>query len=258
MIQAMSITSSTRKLATRVRWYRAGRRSASDYAGIPNEDRSIIERCLPYTMTSLRRLYALIEATRYTIRSGIPGAMAECGVWRGGSILAIIATLQRMDVDDRDIYLYDTFEGMTEPTDLDVSEFHGRALDDWENAKRRGERAWPEHFGPSSFSLESVRQFLSPAGYPDSRMHFVQGDVADSLPDRAPEQLSLLHLDTDWYESTLHELQHLYPRLSAGGVLIIDDYGHWQGCKLAVDEYFGDDPPMLAPIDYTCRLVIKR
>ena len=83
--------------------------------------------------------------------------------------------------------------------------------------------------------------------------------MEDTLPEQAPSRIALLRLDTDWYESTRHELIHLYPRLSQGGVLIVDDYGHWDGCRLAVDEYFATeaDPVLLTRIDYTGRICVK-
>ena len=114
-------------------------------------------------------------------------------------------------------------------------------------------------FGPGSFSEESVRATLLETGYPPERLHFVRGAVEETVPAAAPEQLALLRLDTDWYESTRHELVHLYPRLSDGGILIVDDYGHWEGCRRAVDEYFASDadPILLNRIDYTGRIAIK-
>ena len=80
-----------------------------------------------------------------------------------------------------------------------------------------------------------------------------------SLPAQAPTAVALLRLDTDWYLSTKHEMEHLYPRLSAGGVLIVDDYGHWDGARQAVEEYFltHGDKPLLARTDYTGRLAVK-
>jgi O-methyltransferase len=228
-----------------------------EFAGIEAADRRIIERARPYTMTSVARLHALIEAVRYVTRSGIPGAFAECGVWRGGSILTMIETLNGLGVDDRDIHLFDTFEGMTRPTEHDVSTFDEQALGTWEQAERHGDRAWPEVFGEQAFDVESVRALLSRSGYPVERLHVSQGDVLETIPAQAPESLALLRLDTDWYESTRHELEHLYPRLRPGGVLIIDDYGHWQGCRRAVDEYFAGAGPLLAPVDYTCRIAVK-
>jgi hypothetical protein len=85
--------------------------------------------------------------------------------------------------------------------------------------------------------LDEVRRNLLATGYPADRVRFVVGRVEDTLPDQAPESIALLRLDTDWYASTRHELVHLFPRLAVGGVLLIDDYGHWQGARQAVDEY---------------------
>ena len=223
------------------------------------EDQAIVNRAIPYTMTSVRRLQALIDAVRYCVRRDVPGAFAECGVWRGGSVLAMLLTLQELGVDDRDFYLYDTFEGMTRPTEHDVSEHDPPALETWKDAERLQEQPWAAYFDPESFNEEAVRETLLSTGYPAERLHFVQGAVEETLPDRAPEGLALLRLDTDWYESTLHELRHLYPRLADGGVLIIDDYGHWEGARRAVDEYFASEaePLLLSRIDYTGRIAVK-
>jgi len=107
--------------------------------------------------------------------------------------------------------------------------------------------------------LDRVRRNVLATGYPAERVHFIQGKVEDTLPANAPDRIALLRLDTDWYESTHHELTHLYPRLSPGGVLIIDDYGHWQGSRLAVDEFFAARAytPLLGRMDYTGRMMVK-
>ncbi|NUK86717.1 class I SAM-dependent methyltransferase [Streptomyces lunaelactis] len=211
-------------------------------------------------MTGLVRLHALVIAVRYAIQADIPGAFAECGVWRGGSVFAIAATLKQLGVTNRDIYLYDTFDGMTEPTDADTSFFDGSALERWNAAVDQGERMWPQWFSPDVFSETAVRDVLRASGYPDERLHFIRGRVEDTLPEQAPEQLALLRLDTDWYQSTLHEMVHLYPRLALGGVLMVDDYGHWEGARRAVDEYFADrgETVLLGRVDHTCRQVVKR
>jgi O-methyltransferase len=222
-------------------------------------DRAIIEPALPLTMTGVPRLQALVDAVRYCERRGIAGAFAECGVWRGGSVLAMILALRDLGATDRDIYLYDTFEGMTAPSELDISPIDPPALETWERAQRAGERPWSQLFDPETFNEDAVRATLLETGYPPERLHLVAGPVEDTLPARAPESLAILRLDTDWYESTRHELVHLYPRLAAGGVLVIDDYGHWEGARRAVDEYFRANPPapFLARIDYTARIAIK-
>lgn len=221
------------------------------------EDRTVVERALPHTMTGVPRLTALVDAVRYIVQREVPGAFAECGVWRGGSVLAMILTLQDLGVSDREIWLYDTFTGMTEPTEHDVSEYHEAALTTWSEARREGRRPWGELFAPAQFNEDQVRATVLATGYPEERLHFVAGEVERTLPDRAPGSLALLRLDTDWYESTSHELEHLYPRLHAGGVLVIDDYGEWQGARRAVDEFFGPGAPLLQRIDHTGRMAVK-
>jgi hypothetical protein len=223
------------------------------------EDARIVHRALPYTMTGVARLQATIDAVRYCERRGVDGSFAECGVWRGGSVLAMILTLQQLGRSDRDIYLYDTFEGMTEPTERYTSEHAPAALDTWRAAQAQGQRPWGEMFSREVFNEESVRSTLLETGYPEDRLHLVRGPVESTVPSQAPREIALLRLDTDWYESTLHELEHLYPRLATGGVLIIDDYGHWQGARRAVDEYFGGPaaPILLNRTDYTGRIGVK-
>lgn len=247
-----------RRLKNRV----AGRRQAapSRLADIDPEDLRIIDQVRPYTMTSRERLLALINAVPYIIRRDIPGVFVECGVWRGGSVLAMLLKLQQLGVNDRDVYLFDTFEGMTQPTELDVSPYTRPALEAWNDASESGRRAWEDAFRPEVFNEDSVRQLLVSSGYPAERLHLVKGPVEQTLPGPLTGPVALLRLDTDWYESTRHELEHLYPRLSTGGVLIIDDYGHWQGCRRAVDEYFNDGaarPILLNRVDYTARIGIK-
>jgi O-methyltransferase len=224
------------------------------------EDRSIVERAAVYSMTGIARMLGLVDAVRYCTARQVPGAFAECGVWRGGSVMAMILTLQDLGVEDRDIYLYDTFEGMTAPSEDDVSRIDGSALLAWRAASRDQHPAWEHLFGPDAFSEETVRTSLLATGYPPDRLHFVRGPVEETLPAVSPGELALLRLDTDWYESTAHELLHLFPRLRTGGVLIIDDYGHWRGAQRAVDEYFATHHPplMLGRLDYSGRIAVKQ
>jgi hypothetical protein len=223
------------------------------------EDRVIVERATPFTMTGPDRLHALVDAVRYCVAAGIPGDFAECGVWRGGSVLAMILTLQSAGIDDRDIHLFDTFEGMTEPTEQDVSAHDRPALETWQEAQASGTRAWDAVFGESAYGEDMVRQTLLETGYPADRLHLVRGPVEETLPDAAPERIALARLDTDWYESTHHEMLHLYPRIESGGVLIIDDYGHWQGARRAVDEYLEEMGValLLNRVDYAARIALK-
>jgi len=227
--------------------------------GADPRDRAIVERSLPYTMTGPARLLALAEAVGHLVARGVPGAFAECGVWRGGSVLAMALALAEAGETARDLWLYDTFEGMTAPTEADVSEHDPPALETWQAAQAQGTRAWPELFDDAQSTEAAVRSTVLSSGYPEDRVHLVAGPVEQTIPAATPGPLALLRLDTDWYESTRHELEHLYPLLSPGGVLIVDDYGHWQGARQAVDEYFAAHPPrpLLVPVDYTCRLAVR-
>ena len=252
-------------------WGRArrlvGRRKTASQADDPRileslseADQAILRESRPYTMTSTERQIALLDAVQYTVDAQVPGAFAECGVWRGGSILAIIRKLQDNGIDDRDIYLYDTFEGMTEPGEADTSRFSGSALSLWHNAVSKNQKPWQWFFDEDSFNLDLVKAVVLGTGYPAERVHFVAGMVEDTIPEQAPEALALLRLDTDWYESTRHEMEHLYPLIAVGGILLIDDYGHWDGCRKAIDEYFASPDrrlPLLQRVDYTARIVVK-
>lgn len=222
-------------------------------------DRSIIDRAAPFTMVSPERLLACMDATEYVVRRGVPGALVECGVWQGGSMLAMIFTLQREGVTNRDVYLFDTFEGMTRPANIDTTKYGRDALPIWHQAQSAGRRAWDWWFHADHFNIDSVKETIYATGYPSERIHFVKGMVEETLPASAPESIAILRLDTDWYESTKHELTHLYPLLSPGGVLLVDDYGHWDGCRRAVDEYFEREaaPVLLARTDYTGRMAVK-
>jgi O-methyltransferase len=226
----------------------------TSFPDLTSEDARIIDFAAPYTMTTTERLYALINAIRYLCDHNISGALVECGVWRGGSMVAAALTLIGCGCTDRDLYLFDTYEGMTKPGELDKDFLGTDGALEFE-ARRTG-------VDSSDFcyaSLKDVRNVLSSTGYPIDRIHFVKGKVENTIPLHAPDSISLLRLDTDWYESTKHELEHLFPSLCPGGVLIIDDYGHWQGSKAAVDEYFSElsIPILLNRIDYTGRIGIK-
>jgi hypothetical protein len=206
----------------------------------------------PYTMTTPPRIYALRRAVEYVATRPVEGAVVECGVWRGGSMMAVALTLLRLGVTHRDLYLFDTFSGMTEPGDEDVKHTGERAADVLAGASRES-HDW------AVAPIEQVREAVLGVGYPEDRIHFVQGRVEDTVPANAPAEIALLRLDTDWYSSTKHELVHLYPRLARGGVLIVDDYAYWQGARQAVDEYIEESELslLLNRIDYTARMAVK-
>jgi len=210
-------------------------------ADFDDEAKATIDLVRPYTMTSLDKLFALISATRHIIEAGVPGDFVECGVWRGGSMHAVARTLHAMGVSDRELYLFDTFTGMTDPTERDVR------IGKWTTASEMLESADKKAKVWAVASIEDVREGLRTLPYPQERFHLVQGPVEETIPEAAPQRIALLRLDTDWYESTRHELEHLYERLKPGGVLIIDDYGSWQGAREATDEFLSklDRPPFM-------------
>ena len=217
---------------------------------------ALYERCKPFTMTSLERLYSLHKCAEYIAAAGIAGDLAECGVWRGGSCMLMALGLIRAGDTGRHIYMYDTFEGHPRPDpDKDVDLWGNRGIDEW---RRQEEAGTLGEWGVAS--LAEVRGNLLSTGYPAERLIFVQGMVETTVPGNTPANLALLRLDTDWYESTRVALQHLYPKLAEGGVLIIDDYGHYRGQRQAVDEYFAEigEKPLLHRIDYSCRVMVKR
>ncbi len=235
---------------------RTADREADGLIDLSPADREIALRVSPYTMTGPERRASLLGAIDHVVRHGIPGDIVECGVWRGGSMMAAALALMARGDTSRHLYLYDTFEGMSEPTEEDRSA-------NGESAQAQLARTDRDHAVWACASLDDVQANVYSTGYPRERIHFVQGKVEDTIPQTLPERIALLRLDTDWYESTRHELRHLYPLVSRHGLMIIDDYGHWQGARQAVDEYFdqriaqGDAPVFLHRIDYTARLVVK-
>ena len=208
--------------------------------------------CAPFTGTSVERMYALYQAVGYVVARGIPGSFVECGVWRGGSSMLAAMTLLESGNRNRDLYLYDTFAGMSAPSDKDVTVSGEKAGTIWRPRLGAG-------WGADGTSLDEVKESLYSTGYPRDQITFVKGKVEDTLPGTAPPKIAILRLDTDWYESTYHELCHLFPLVSPGGVLIIDDYGYWLGARDAVDQYLSEQhvDMLLNRIDLTGRMGIR-
>jgi O-methyltransferase len=200
------------------------------------EDISIIRSVEPYTMSNRERIYSLIQAVKYITKGNVIGDVVECGVWKGGSMMAVANTLLTQRDSHRHLYLFDTFEGMPEPDTVDVSVFSGEASTRFA-AMKTGESSstW------ACVSLDEVKKSMYSTGYPVTKMHFVKGLVEETIPKEAPAHISLLRLDTDFYSSTHHELIHLFPRLSRGGVIIFDDYASWLGSRKATDEYIAEN-----------------
>ena len=233
---------------------------------IPDIDRNLdflelFEKARRYTMTGKEVMFSTWQAARYVAQRRIPGDIVECGVWRGGSALLAAMAVRNNEKKAppqglfkrsgrRKIWLYDTFEGMTPPTEMDVDLTGTAAADYIASYSDNGRWCYADE--------ADVRQVFADGGFSDSDIELVKGDVCETLKVRKPSRISLLRLDTDWYESTKAELEILYPLLSPGGVLIIDDYGHWEGARQAVDEFFAREPTLLLHrISYAVRVAIK-
>ena len=220
------------------------------------EDRKVVESVLSrkLSMASPERLFTTLLACRHVCHQGLEGDFVECGVWRGGNSIVAGDVFARL-APEKSVYLFDTFSGMTEPTAHDVRSGDGRpAADDY----------GPDAGGSAEHrcyaSRQEVEANLKAFGIAGDRVRLIEGDVLETLaePQNLPAAISVLRLDTDWYESTKRELEVLWPRLVPGGVLIVDDYGHWGGAKKAVDEFFETVPrPFFAYTDYTGRVAVK-
>lgn len=221
---------------------------------IPNDVIKLTEKVKPFTLTNVKRINALINAVRYIINKDIQGSFVECGVWKGGSVMIIAHILMEMGATDRDIFLYDTFTGMCAPTSVDIGSMGDLATETFETLKTSNDTS-TFCFSP----LEEVKKNVLSIGYPKDKIHFIKGKVEDTLPHQMPGEIALLRLDTDWYESTKHDLIHLYPEITTNGVLIIDDYGDWEGARKATDEYIEENnlTLLLNRIDDSLRLAIK-
>ena len=205
---------------------------------------NIYTKCSQITLLSKERIYANIDAVEYVVKNNIEGDIVEIGVWKGGSILAMILALEELNTT-RNIFLYDTFEGMTEPT-----------LKDYElNNNRLAQSVLHEPLYKAYSPLEEVKSNIFNNITKEHSISFIKGDICQNKT--FPNKIAVLRLDTDWYESTKYELENFYPLVSKNGVIIIDDYGHWAGSRLATDEFINGKNIDLKEIDYTGRLFIK-
>lgn len=194
----------------------------------------------PYTMSSNARLRGLYSSVRHVVMTNTPGDVVECGTARGGSAALMGLTLNRLD-SRRTLWVFDTFEGLPPPT-LDDPDFETAKL----------------YIGKCRGELDEVEALFQRLGILSSS-RLVKGLFQKTLPACTVEKIAVLHIDGDWYESVRVCLDHLYDRVSPGGIIQIDDYGHWEGARKAVDEFLRQraiDVP-LRRLDYTGRQLIK-
>lgn len=183
-----------------------------------------------YTMTTTRRGRTLHRLAADVAARRVPGDMVDCGVWNGGSTVLLSA-----GAPGRDVWAFDSFEGLPEPGPLDGVESQGFQ---------------GECHGAEELLREAISRFAHP-----ERLRVQRGWFDETFPEAAPEieAVSLLHCDGDWYESVKLTLETFYPKLSSGGYVVIDDYGHWIGARRATDEFREHhkiDAPLIR-IDYT-------
>lgn len=202
-------------------------------------------------------MYGTFLAVRYIHANNIDGDFVECGVFWGRQIMMMALTLSLLGKRNQDIWLYDTFKGLTAPGEYDAYRTANKdaewVKDHWMEQNADGHNNWC--YAP----LEEVKENISKTDYPEEQFHFVQGDILETLPNDNHAQISLLRLDTDFYDSTKHELETLYDLVVPGGVIIIDDYGAFSGARKAVDEFLEtkEFEPFLMPINQTERCIIK-
>ena len=221
---------------------------------LTHNEKELIDLVKSYSMTPQIRIYNLIKALKHINHKKILGDYVECGVWKGGNIILFKKIIELTNDSNRKIFAYDTFEGMTEPdkNDFDISKnLNAKILMNKDKEKKTN--IW------GVCSLEDVKNNIQSNVKNIDNIRFIKGPVEKTLDiqDNLPEKISLLRLDTDWYSSTRKELEILYKKVSPGGIIIIDDYGHWGGSKKAVDEFFLNKYVWMHYVDYACRLIIK-
>lgn len=221
---------------------------------IDNNFKQMYPQVSKYSCLSVERMYTLYNAVDYVVKAEIPGDIVECGVWKGGACMLVAETLLSLKTTTRKIFLYDTFKGMTQPNNRDIRISDAKSAKvKWEENRRKTHNSWM--YAP----FEEVKENMLSTGYPKEKLVFVKGSVEETLPKHIPDKISILRLDTDLYNSTYHELKYLFPKLSKGGILILDDYGAWKGARDATDDYFKEQKiiPFLQRTDVDERVFVK-
>ena len=216
------------------------------------EIKSFIDLSSKFSMTGEKRMYLLTQAILNVRNNNLEGDFVECGVWQGGNILLYNLLNKHYNLK-KQIFAYDTFDGMSPPQKNDITHYGAYA----QKLMNKSEKKDGKNDIHCIASLNLVKKNI--LKYSNlNNIKFIEGEVEKTLlyEENLPKKISILRLDTDFYSSTKKELEILYPRLVSGGVCIIDDYGYWRGARQAVDEYFGDQK-WLHVVDQTCRYLIK-
>ena len=220
----------------------------------------IYEECERFTYTPMERMFVLYKLVKHIIINKIPGDIVECGVWQGGSCMLIAKTLMLHGDIDRKIYLYDTFEGYNEPTTKDIEIISGKPVKEVLQSKKNFVEDKNNFLTWCYAPLDLVKNNLLSTKYPEDKLILVKGKVEETIPKIIPDNIALMRLDTNWYESTKHELTHLYPIIVKHGVICLNDYGHYQGAQDAYKEYWKENniESCLIRTDYSNRVAIKQ
>ena len=206
----------------------------------PAEFSRLYRSVRPYSMSGNTRLRGLYWAVQHVVTHDIPGDIVECGTARGGSAALMGLTLKKRQAR-RMLWVFDTFEGLPAPSERDP-DFEIAAL----------------YTGSCLGTLDEVQELFEKLGIL-AEANFVKGLFQTTVPKSEVGSIAVLHLDGDWYESVRVCLDHLYDRVSPGGVIQIDDYGHWEGARAAVDDFMNERGihTRLRHLDYTGRQMIK-
>lgn len=215
---------------------------------INSEQKELLNNALKYSGVGIIPTWMLINSIKYINDKKIEGDFVEAGVWRGGSLIILKKLIEKYKLNKK-IYGYDTFEGMPEPSEVDVK---------WNNISA-AHKAKIKKDDWCKCSIEDVKKNILTVLNDLKDINLIKGLVEETLlvESNLPKKISLLRLDTNFYKSTKVELEILFPRLSKGAILIIDDYGNWKGAKKAVDEFFGDRA-FLIYLDHGVRMYINQ
>lgn len=223
-----------------------------DVPEMTDEEFAMLKKINGLSMTEPEVQWSFLQVVRHIERNNIPGDIVECGVWRGG-YLALAGMMRDKMGFDREIWGYDTYAGMTAPTEFDTKSKENLSVDKKFDQLQRG-----DHNEWCYASLEDVSdnffKLVKNGGFRP-----IVGPVQETLivEDNLPKQIAILRLDTDFYDSTKIELEKLWGRVSPGGVMMVDDYGEWKGSRKAVDEFFADKPLFLIRLNRPVRLAFK-
>lgn len=231
------------------------------------EVREMIDRVRGHTMVTLPRLVSLVQQVRQCEAAGTSGAFVECGVWKGGCAGLMALANLRYGATRRDLHLFDAFTEICEPDETVDGERAVREARSW----TRGEagttgrlaplQGFYDAFGGPGTLEENVALLEQAIGYDARRIHYHEGWFQDTLPRDAAAvgPIAILRLDGDWYASTKVCLEHLYEQVVPSGVVIVDDYGTYDGCRKAVDEFIRGRglQVRLEQVDAECRYWVK-